>query len=115
MHELSIAQSLVDAAGKAAAQEGARRVLEVRLRVGALSGVAAGALLFCYDVAAQGTLLEGSKLVIEELPMVLHCAHCAADLEQPEVGNFLCPRCGEPTLDLRQGRELELASLELEI
>lgn len=114
MHELSIAQSLVDAAGKAAAQGGARRVLEVRLKVGALSGVAADALLFCYDVAVQGTLLEGSKLVIEALPMVLHCAACDADLEQPDVGVFCCPRCGAPTGDLRQGRELELESLEVD-
>lgn len=114
MHELSIAHSLVEIAAQAAAKAQARRVLEVHLRIGALSGVEPGALLFCYDLAAEGTLLQGSKLILLELPMVLHCDVCAADVEQPDVQRFRCPRCGTPTGDLRQGRELEVASLEIE-
>ena len=46
-----------------AAYPGAR-VLEVRLRVGALAGVVVESLEFCWGIAAEGTALEGSKLVV---------------------------------------------------
>lgn len=114
MHELSIAHSLVEQASEAAARAGAERVLEVRLRVGALAGIEPEALLFCYDLSVRGTLLEGSRLVMLSLPMVLHCPTCDTEVEQPDVRRFSCPRCGTATGDLRQGRELELESLEVE-
>ncbi len=96
-----------------AAYPGAR-VLEVRLRVGALASVVAGSLEFCYGIAAEGTALEGSRLVINVLPVVMHCEKCGEDVELEGVQSFRCPRCGEPCFDLRQGRELEIDSIEIE-
>jgi hydrogenase nickel incorporation protein HypA/HybF len=81
------------------------------LRLGALSGVATEALLFCYDIATNETPLNGSKLVIVELPVVIYCAKCEAERELPGVQRFRCPVCNTPSGDIRQGRELELDSL----
>ena len=78
MHELSIAMSLVEMAAEEAEQRGAR-VLATHVRLGALSGVVKEALLSAYEMAAEGTPLEGTALVIEEIPVVIHCAVCQQD------------------------------------
>jgi len=114
MHELSLAHGIVEQATEAAHRAGAARVVTVQLRVGRLAGVEAGALLFCYDLAAQGTLLEGSRLEIVDVPLVVWCAHCLKTVELPGVQSFRCPTCQTPCGEIRQGRELELASLEIE-
>jgi hydrogenase nickel incorporation protein HypA/HybF len=90
------------------------RVLEVRLRVGALASVIPESLEFCWGIASEGTPLEGSKLVVNVLPVVIHCVPCGQDAELEGVQSFRCPRCGEPCSDMRQGRELEIDSIEIE-
>lgn len=114
MHELSIAENLVSAAVAALRGEGLdRAVAEVRLRLGWLAGVEKDALLFCYDVVTADTPLAGSRLVIEDRPVVIFCPSCAAEAELPGLQSFLCPTCGRPSSDVRQGRELELVSIRL--
>lgn len=113
MHELSVALNLVEAAEDAARQAGATRVETVYLRLGAMSGVVQDALLFAYDVATADTLLAGSELCIEDVPVVIYCHHCQAEKKLPSIQLFCCPDCGEPSADIRQGRELELSSMEI--
>ena len=90
------------------------RVLEVRLRVGVLASVIPESLEFCYGIASEGTPLEGSRLVVNVLPVVMHCEACGEDVELEGVQSFRCPRCGEPCSDMRQGRELEIDSIEID-
>ena len=118
MHELSIVASVVDAvtdslAALPDASKGAR-VLEVRLRIGALASVVVDSLEFCWPIATEGTPLEGARMVVKTIPVVLHCARCDADVELEGVQSFRCPRCDEPSNDLRQGRELEIESFEID-
>lgn len=115
MHELSIAHSLVEVVSETAKQNGASRVRAVHLRLGALAGVVRGALEFCYEIATAGTLLEGSELNIRELPVMIHCGVCGKDVELPDLAAFRCPECGTPSGDIRQGRELEVESIELDV
>ena len=114
MHELSIVASIVDSVTESLAAYPGARVKEVRLRVGVLSAVIEDSLQFCYGIATDGTALEGSKLVVHMLPVLVHCAACGADAELPSLQSFRCPRCGAPVTDLRQGRELEIDSIEIE-
>ena len=95
------------------ASKGAR-VVEVRLRVGALASVVEDSLQFCYGIATEGTALEGSRLVVNVLPVVMHCEKCDEDVEIEGVQSFRCPKCGEPCNDLRQGRELEIEAIEID-
>lgn len=111
MHELSIAHSLVGLVQQQLPPD-ARRVLAVDLRIGALAGVVGGALEFCYAIATEGTALEGSALRIHALPVVVHCAVCDADRTLEGALVFRCPICDTPSADVRQGRELELVSIE---
>ncbi len=114
MHELSIAASIVDAVTESAAAYPGARVTAVRLRVGALAAVIEDSLQFCWDIATEGTPLQGAALVVRVMPVVIHCAGCGVDAELDGVQSFRCPRCGELAADLRQGRELEIESIELE-
>lgn len=113
MHELSIAVELVEIACNAAHEAGAERIDVVHLRLGAISGVVKDALLFSYDVATKDTLLEGSRLEIHDVPLVLYCEPCGKEVEVESVQLFCCPDCGTPSVDVRQGRELELESMEV--
>jgi hydrogenase nickel incorporation protein HypA/HybF len=114
MHELSIVASVVDSVTESLAAYPGARVTEVRLRVGALASVVVDSLEFCWSIATKDTPLAGSALSVVTVPLVLHCAVCDADVELAGVQSFRCPRCGEPSIDLRQGRELEIESYEIE-
>jgi hydrogenase nickel incorporation protein HypA/HybF len=115
VHELSIAASLVESVEQAARRAGAQRVARVFLRLGALSGVAKDALLFGYDVATAGTLLEGSRLVIEEVAVAVHCETCRRDVKLSSIQDFRCPVCGQPCAQIAAGRELEITGIEIEV
>jgi hydrogenase nickel incorporation protein HypA/HybF len=113
MHELSIAMSIVDAAMEEAQRRGVH-VSSVHLRLGALSGVVKDALLFSYEVACQETPLQGSQLIVEDVPVVVFCAQCQAERILQSVQLFQCPECGTPTMDVRKGKELEVFALEVQ-
>jgi len=114
MHELSIVSSVVDTVQESLEKYPGARVVEVRLKVGALASVVVDSLEFCWGIATEGTALAGSRLVVLTVPVVMHCAHCDADVELDGVQSFRCPRCDEPCGDLRQGRELDIESFEIE-
>jgi hydrogenase nickel incorporation protein HypA/HybF len=113
MHELSIAMGIVDAAMDEALRRGVK-VSAVHLRLGALSGVVKDALMFSYEVACQDTALQGSQLIVEDMPVIVFCTKCKETRQLESVQLFQCPVCGTPTMDVRQGKELEVFALEVE-
>jgi hydrogenase nickel incorporation protein HypA/HybF len=114
MHELSIVSSVVDSVIESLESYPGARVIEVRLRVGALAAVVEDSLQFCYELATRATPLEGSRLVVKVLPVMVHCAECGKDGELESLQSFCCPHCGEPASDIRQGREMEIEAFEIE-
>ena len=112
MHELSIAMSIVEMAQEEAERR-AVRVDAVHLELGPLSGVVAEALLFSYEMACSGTLLEGSRLVIKSIPIEVYCPACKAQKTLHSMQWFCCPECGAPTSDVIHGRELAITALEV--
>jgi hydrogenase nickel incorporation protein HypA/HybF len=113
MHELSIALSMIDMAAAAAQQRGGAQVQAIHLRLGQLSGVGKDALLFSYEVACAGTLLEGSQLIIEDVPVVVYCPTCQAETTLASLQKFCCAACGALTSEVVRGRELEVFALEI--
>lgn len=113
MHEVSIMTEAVRMAVESAQAAGARRIAGLRLRVGKLSGAVPEAMTFAWDVVRQNTLAADATLAIESVAAACWCAKCEAEFESKD---FLgeCPRCHEPSGDLRRGHELEIASVELE-
>jgi hydrogenase nickel incorporation protein HypA/HybF len=115
MHELSIAHSLVELASQSAAEAGAKRVRAVHVRMGMMSGVVRGALEYCYEIATEDTALAGATLTIRELPVKVYCGVCREEVELANVQRFRCPVCDTPSGDIRQGRELEIDFIEIEL
>jgi hydrogenase nickel incorporation protein HypA/HybF len=113
VHELSIALSIVEGAEEEVSRQGGGHVCAVHLKIGPLSGVAKEALLFSFELACQGTFLEGSTLMIEDVPIRIFCAKCACEGD-PVSGQCLhCAVCGASDCRVIQGADLELSSLEL--
>jgi hydrogenase nickel incorporation protein HypA/HybF len=113
MHELSIAMGIMEAAQDEAQKRGVR-VSAVHLRLGALSGVVKDALLFSYEVACQDTPLQGSQLIVEDVPVAVFCSQCQKEQVLESVQLFACPVCGAPTMNILRGKELEVYALEVE-
>lgn len=114
MHELSVATALVAQAERALGSSPDARVVAVRIRLGALSGLVADSLQFGFEIAAQGTALQGARLEIERVPPVLWCSPCEAAVTLASTTRFRCPTCDTPSADILSGRELELSSLEID-
>ena len=112
MHEVSIMTDAVRMAVEAAKSAGSTRVLTLRLRVGRLSGVVPEALRFAFDVACRDTIAAGASLELETVSAAGWCPLCCAEFE---CADFIseCPRCHNPDSELRRGRELEIASVEV--
>ena len=113
MHELSVATSLVEMACEKAHDLGDVRVEALHVRLGPLAGVVKEALLFSFEVAAQGTPIEGARLQIQDMPLTVMCPSCRVERELASPQRRRCPVCDTPTPELRGGRELELSALEV--
>ena len=114
MHELSIALSMIEMATEEVERRGGVRVNALHLKLGPLSGVVKDALLFSYEVACSGTLLEGSQLIIEDVPVVIYCGTCQSEQPLESMQRFCCPVCGTLTSDVVRGKELEFVAMEIE-
>jgi hydrogenase nickel incorporation protein HypA/HybF len=110
MHELSIAEAVVDIAVRHAR---GRPVAAVHLKVGHLRQVVPPALEFAFELVSQGTPVEGAELSMEVVPAAGRCRGCGADT--PLLAFPLaCRECGGLDVEVRQGEELRVDSLELE-
>jgi hydrogenase nickel incorporation protein HypA/HybF len=112
MHEFSIMQSALELAAEKARAAGATRIHRVKLRIGRLSGVVPEALQFAFDALKTGSPAAEAELEIEAVPAVCWCPGCAAEFETADL-TYRCPRCHQPSGDLRRGTEMELAALEI--
>ncbi len=111
MHELSIAHGIIGCVQDAARDNRMAVVREVTIRLGPLAGVVPLALGFAWEMAAAETICAGSKLTIQEIPILAWCEHCREEVTLPEAFRFRCPKCNALTPDVRQGRELELVAI----
>lgn len=113
MHELSIAQNVIDLASRHAAEHGGGVVHAVTLRIGRLSCVHEDALRYSFELIREGTPLAEAELHVVNVPVRIWCPACAAERELPGIQSFACPDCGTRSADIRAGRELDLDSIEL--
>ena len=113
MHELSIAQAIVDAVEEEAKQAEATRVVSVSLELGELSGVVEHSLRFCFPIATRGTLMELAELEIERVEGRGWCAECETEFAMMAMLGQ-CPTCGGFASEIRAGQELTITGLVVE-
>lgn len=113
MHEMSIAEGIVDIALDTMKANGGTVIHAIQLRLGVMSGVEPAALHFCFDSVTQGTAAEGAKLELEIVPLTGHCLDCGSNFEV-ENYTFKCPSCGSVAIKTESGRELQVASIDMD-
>lgn len=114
MHELSIAMSIVELAEEEIDRRGNVQITAVHLKLGALSGVVKEALLASFEMACEGTPLAGSRMVVEDVPVVIFCPGCQAQRAVSSIQLFCCAECGTPSAEIVHGKEIEVVALEIE-
>ena len=112
MHELSIAQSILEIVESSVPEDHAPDVRAVRVRVGRLAGVVADSLEFCFGAIVAGTSLRDATLSIEVVPAVLECQDCSNRFTVEDFA-FLCPSCSSTRVSLISGTDLEVSTIEL--
>ena len=114
MHEMGIVMQIIEIATSSIPEDMKEvSIKKVNLKVGKMSAVVPSSLRFCFDIAAADTQLAGAELDIEEIPVRARCRKCAAEwtIEGPA---FNCIKCGTGDIDIISGRELDIASIEVE-
>jgi hydrogenase nickel incorporation protein HypA/HybF len=114
MHELSIAQSILDLATEEAKLRGAVQIHSIHLRLGPMSGVAKDALVSAFDLAREFYPCAGAQLQIEETPLTGLCPTCERAKELVSMQELRCADCGTLIHELESGNELEVVALELQ-
>lgn len=112
MHEASLMREVLDLAENAMREQGGARVHQLTLRIGTLAGVVPEAMQFAFDAMKVDTPAEHAVLTMEIVPARLLCLACAEEFgteNYPDV----CPRCGQAEVEVRQGTELDLVSVEI--
>lgn len=112
MHELAIAQNIVEIVWESVPKAQIPAVKIVKMKVGKLAGVVPDSLEFCFSAIASGTELAGARLQINHIPTAGHCQACARDFPMEEY-DFSCPTCGSAEIELISGTELEVSEIEV--
>ncbi len=113
MHELSIAENILEIVNENLPASGGGRVKYVKVRIGDMAGVVPDSLDFCFTAITKGTQLEHAKLKIEKTGIAAHCNVCGRD-SRVEGLVFRCPLCDSSDVRIISGNELQVVEIEVE-
>ncbi|MCL2872894.1 MAG: hydrogenase maturation nickel metallochaperone HypA [Betaproteobacteria bacterium] len=112
MHEMSLAESMLEIVESTARKNHAQRVKSVQFELGALSHVDRDALAFAFDVVTRGGIAEGARFEVIEVPGTAWCMLCSKTVALAKLGDA-CPECGRYQLTVTQGDAMRIASIEI--
>jgi len=112
MHEMSLAEGVLQLIEEAARKDHFDKVSTVWLEIGQLSGVEPEAMTFCFDAVTRGSVAQGARLEIIALPGTGWCMACAKTVPMTEVFGE-CPQCGGYQLQVTGGTEMRVKELEV--
>ncbi|MGB4466658.1 MAG: hydrogenase maturation nickel metallochaperone HypA [Azovibrio sp.] len=113
MHEMSLAEGILQQVEDTARREGARQVRTVVLEIGALASIEVEALRFCFDAVTRNSLAAGATLEIQTLPGAGWCLPCGATVPITELYDA-CPRCGSYQVQATAGTQMRIKEIEIE-
>lgn len=113
MHEMSLAGSVLQMIEESARTQNFQRVHTVVLEIGRLAAVEPEAMRFCFDAVTSGSIAEGARLEIIEIPGEGRCDSCGKRVAMEEAYG-LCPECGSPRLQVVAGDRMRVKNLEVE-
>ena len=113
MHEMSLAESVLQIIQDTARVQSFKQVRTVVLEIGVLSAVEPEAMIFCFDAVTRGSIAEGARLEIIEVPGTGWCMECGKSVNLKERYG-LCPECGDARVEITSGNEMRVRDLEVE-
>lgn len=113
MHEMSIAESVLQIIEDAASTERCTRVKTVWLEIGQLAGVEQESLRFCFDMVTRDSVAQDARLEIIEIAGQGWCMECACTVAVT-ARYEPCPRCGSFQIEVTGGEEMRVKELEVE-
>lgn len=112
MHEMSVAQNIVEIVHQHLPEDPGVQVQSVHVRIGEFAGVVPESLEFCFTALTQGTPLQGASLDIENVPLMARCQTCNV-VSRLTFGVFVCPECGGSNVSLISGNEMQITEIIL--
>jgi hydrogenase nickel incorporation protein HypA/HybF len=113
MHELAITQSILDIALENAHKIEAGHITGINLIVGQMASVVDDSIQFYWDILSEGTIAKGALIKIQRIPMQMHCVDCGNTF-LPGSQTFDCPECNSIRVQVKQGDELRVESIDVE-
>jgi hydrogenase nickel incorporation protein HypA/HybF len=112
MHELSVAQNIIDIVRENVPGSDYRHVNNILLEVGEFSGIVADSLLYCFDVIKTDTEFVNAKMEIKKIPFVLYCISCKTKTSN-NSGIRLCGNCGGYDTKIISGTDMKIIEVEV--
>lgn len=112
MHEMGLAQNILDIVLKSARENHVQKILRITIRAGQLRGIVPEQLKFCFGFVAKDSLAEASEFVVQVVPIRARCRGCQQEFLVEEF-RFVCPHCAEGDLEILQGKELVVENIEV--
>ena len=112
MHELSVAQNIIEIIQQSVSKQSWNQVRAVHVEIGAMAGIVPDSLKFSFEAITEESAFRGSQLIIECIPFRIHCCSCSADTEN-EDGFAVCGECGCTNVKIVSGTELQIKNIEL--
>lgn len=109
MHELSICSSIVGIVKEHAA---GREVRAVHIRIGAMRQIVPDTLVYCWSLVTEQSDLQGAELLVERVPAKIRCTGCGNEQVLESLA-FVCGACADSAVDLVEGDEFLITSLDL--
>lgn len=113
MHEMSLMGGVFEVIEQTISQYEVKQVKQVKLKVGELTNADPDALQMVFEAFCKNTICEGAELIVERVPLLGRCRNCQFEFTVQSMF-FLCPKCQNTKIDVIQGEELLLDSLEVE-
>ncbi len=113
MHELGVTQSILEIALEHGQKASARKIRQIHLVMGELSGIVEESVQFYFDFVSKGTMAEGARLTFEKKPGRLRCPACGHEFSF-EKDRWICPACQAPGPEIVSGREFFMESIEVD-
>lgn len=112
MHELSVAQNIIDIVRENVSEPDYGRVNKILIEVGEFSGIVAESLEYCFDVIKTETEFINAKMEIKKIPFRLFCNSCKTETSN-NSGIRLCSNCGRNDTKIISGTDMKIIEVEV--
>ncbi len=113
MHELGVTENIVNIVLAKANEAQANKVIQINIVIGELSGFVPECIQFYFDSLSKGTMAQGAVLHFDSIPTQLRCRDCST-IFHPQDTVWACPGCQGRSVEISQGRELYIESIDIE-